>query len=241
MIRIADIHCHVLPCVDDGAKQIEESMALLEVLFQQGVRAVCCTPHLRKGMFETPDEELYEQFEILKEYARVFEKKMHLYLGREYYCNASFLRRVEEGNVIPMGSGNYLLTEFSTRCSKEEAYEYIKLIRKSGYRPLIAHVERVFNLRDLHCVERMIHLGAKIQVNAGSILGREGIRQALWTRKLIKNHLVHVVASDAHDMEDRSPELKKAVTCLRKLVGEVETKNLLYENPLTILNLTRKR
>lgn len=241
MIRIADIHCHILPYVDDGAEQKEESMALLESQFKQGVRVICVTPHLRRGMFETPDEVLFEQFKRLREQARAFKGKIHLYLSREYYCDSSFVQRVEDGHVIPMGNGPYLLTEFSTRYSKEEVYEFIKLIRKAGYRPLIAHVERFPELKDLKCVERMIHLGAKIQVNAGSLLGREGILQALWTRKLIKNHLVHVVASDAHDMETRPPELIKAARYLKKFVGEAETKNLLYENPLTILNLTRRR
>ena len=241
MIRIADIHCHILPYVDDGAEQKEESMALLESQFQQGVRVICVTPHLRRGMFETPDEVVLEQFERMQERARAFEGKMHLYLSREYYCDSSFVQRVEAGNVIPMGNGEYLLTEFSTRYSKEEAYEFIKLIRKAGYRPLIAHVERFPELKDLKCVERMIHLGAKIQVNAGSLLGREGILQALWTRRLIKNHLVHVVASDAHDTETRPPELGKVAKYLKNFVGEAETKNLLYENPLTILNLTRRR
>lgn len=241
MIRIADIHCHILPYVDDGAEQKEESMALLESQYKQGVRVICVTPHLRKGMFETPDEILFEQFERLQECARTFKSKIHLYLSREYYCDSSFIQRVEEGNVISMGTGKYLLTEFSTRYSKLEVYEFIKIIRKSGYRPLIAHVERFPELKDLKCVERMIHLGAKIQVNAGSLLGREGILQALWTRRLVKNHLVHVVASDAHDTENRPAELTKAAKYLRKIVGEAETKNLLYENPLTILNLTRRR
>ena len=241
MIRIADIHCHILPYVDDGAEQKEESMALLESQFQQGVRVVCLTPHLRKGMFETPDEEIFRQFEKMKQSAQVFNRRLHLYLSREYYCDSSFIQRVEEGEVIPMGNGSYLLTEFSTRYSKQEVYEFIKLIRKSGYRPLIAHVERFPLLKDLNCVEKMIHLGAKIQVNAGSLLGREGIRQALWTRKLIKSHLVHVVASDAHDTENRPPELKKAAGYLQRIVGKEETINLLYENPITILNLTRRR
>ena len=58
MIRIADIHCHILPYVDDGAEQLEESISILESQFQQGVRVICATPHLRKGMFETPDEDL---------------------------------------------------------------------------------------------------------------------------------------------------------------------------------------
>ena len=241
MIRIADIHCHILPYVDDGAEQQEESMALLESQLQQGVRVICVTPHLRKGMFETPDEEIYRQFEKLRKRAQAIDRRLHLYLSREYYCDSSFIQRVEEKNVIPMGNGQYLLTEFSTRYSKQEVYEFIRLIRKSGFRPLIAHVERFPALKDLKCVEKMIHLGAKIQVNAGSLLGREGIIQALWTRKLLKDHLVHVVASDAHDTDTRPPELKKAAAYLLKIVGKEETKNLLYENALTILNLTRRR
>lgn len=241
MIRIADIHCHILPYVDDGPGQKEESLALLEELYQQGVRVVCFTPHFRREMFETSDEEVYKQFEYLQERARGFKKKIHLYLAREYYCDPYFIQQVETGNVIPMGNGNYILTEFSPRCSKQEAYGYIKLIRKAGYRPLISNVERFSGLKDLNSVEKMIHLGAKIQVNAGSILGKEGIRQALWTRKLIRNHLVHVVASDTHDSEKRPPEFRKAVKYLTRLVGEVETKNLLYENSITILNLSRKR
>ena len=166
---------------------------------------------------------------------------MHLYLSREYYCDPSFIRRVEAGDVITMGEGQYVLTEFSSRYSDKEIFEYIKLIRKSGFRPLVAHVERYPEVKDLKSVEKMIHLGAKIQVNAGSLLGREGIMQALWARRLIKNHLVHVVASDAHDTESRPPEIGKVARYLKKFVGETETKNLLYENPITILNITRRR
>ena len=139
MIRIADIHCHILPYVDDGAEQKEESIELLKSQFEHGVRVVCCTPHLRKGMFETPDEVIYDQFERLKERARIFKGKMHLYLSREYYCDPSFIRRVEAGDVITMGDGQYVLTEFSSRYSDKEIFEYIKLIRKSGFRPLVAH------------------------------------------------------------------------------------------------------
>lgn len=241
MIRIADIHCHILPYADDGAEQNEESMALLEQSFKQGVRVICLTPHLRKGMYEMQDEDIVRQYETLRKQARIFGGKLHLYLSREYYCDPSFVLRVEQGNVIPMGKGEYLLTEFSTRYSRQEAYEYIKLIRKAGYRPLIAHVERYPQLKDLKCVETMIHLGAKIQVNAGSLLGREGIAQALWARRLIKNHLVHVVASNAHDTGTRMPELGRVARYLTRFVGEAETKNLLYENPVTILNVTRRR
>ena len=240
MIKIADIHCHVLPYVDDGAEQKEVSMELLKEQFAQGVRIVCCTPHLRKGMFETPDEEIYQQFDKLKERARIFHGQMQLYLSREYYCDASFIKRVKTKNVIPMGNSNYLLTEFSTRYTKEQAAEIVQMIRKYGYRPLLAHVERFPELKDLKTIERLIHLGAKIQVNAGSLLGREGLGQALWTRKLIKHHLVHVVASDAHDMESRPPEMDLAAEYLVKKVGSEETKSLLYENAITILNIGRR-
>ena len=141
MIGIADIHCHILPYVDDGAQEKEESRKLLKMQFEQGVRTVCCTPHLRKGMFETPDEEIFEQFERFRERAGALRKRMRFYLSREYFCDSSFISRLERDEVIPLGDSRFLLTEMSSQYSEEQIFDYVKIILKNGYRPLIAHVE----------------------------------------------------------------------------------------------------
>lgn len=237
MTKLVDLHCHILPYVDDGALRSAESDALLEMLFRQGVRVLCATPHLRKGMFETPDEEIRIQFSELQERAAGRSCPMRLFLSREYHCDDLFRERLHAAEVLCLGEGNTLLIEFSSRHSYEKIRDWVSAVLEQGYRPLIAHVERypaLFGNPD-H-VSALIGQGAVIQMNAGSILGREGFRQALWSRKLLKEGLVHVVASDSHDPEDRPPELDACEHYLRKKVGESYTQALLRDNPIQILS-----
>ena len=238
MIRMADIHCHLLPYVDDGAQDLDEALDLLKIQYRQGVRLICFTPHLRKGMFQTPDEDIIRRFEkVYEQAAELFHGKLKLCFSREYFCDSGFMRRVEEDEVIPLGNGNFLLTEFSNRYARQQCLEYVQMVIRHGYRPLIAHVERFTELQSLGSVQRLIKMGAKIQVNAGSLLGREGIKQMIWTRKLLKEGLVHVVASDAHDTDSRPPELAKAATYLEKKLGQNRAEELLWKNPLEILSV----
>lgn len=241
MIGIADIHCHVLPYVDDGAQQKEEAQKMLRMLYKQGVRYLCCTPHLRKEMFETPDEVIKEQFDRMVARSGNPGKRIRFFLSREYFCDDEFILRIEQGKILTLGYSNFLLTELSGRYSKRQIFDYIKIIRNTGYRPLIAHVERCPALDfDTEAVRNLIRMGAKVQVNAGSFLGREGMRQAAWTRRLLKNRLVHVVSSDAHDAEIRLPELDKAAGYLERKYGHEYARRLLRINPLKILNLPRR-
>ena len=241
MKQIADIHCHLLPYVDDGAQDRYEAMELLKMQFRQGVRIICFTPHLRKGMFETPDDEIIEQYEILYEQAaKVFKGRLKLCLSREYYCDSSFIQHLESEEIIPIGHGGYLLMEFSRRYTKQQFFEYVQMVIDHGYRPLIAHVERYPEMQDLQSIQQLIKMGAKIQVNAGSILRREGLKQSLWVKKLIKEGLVHVVASDAHDTQSRPPELGKVAKYLKNKLGEEEANKLLWENQMKILNSKRR-
>lgn len=237
MTKIVDLHCHILPYVDDGALRCEESDELLEMLFQQGVRVLCATPHLRKGMFETPDEEIQAQFADLLKRADRLGERMTLLLSREYHCDDLFRERLEAGNVLCIGAGNTVLMEFSSRHTFEDILSWVEGVRQRGYSPLIAHIERYPALNGSpEKVSALIQSGAKIQMNAGSILGREGFRQALWSKRLLKKSLVHVVASDSHDPELRPPELDACMKVLRKIVGSDDAMALLRDNPIKILS-----
>ncbi len=237
MTKIVDLHCHILPYVDDGALRCEESDELLEMLFQQGVRVLCATPHLRKGMFETPDEEIQAQFADLLKRADRLGERMTLLLSREYHCDDLFRERLEAGNVLCMGAGNTVLMEFSSRHTFKDILSWVEGVRRRGYSPLIAHIERYPALNGSpEKVSALIQSGAKIQMNAGSILGREGFRQALWSKRLLKKSLVHVVASDSHDPELRPPELDACMKVLRKIVGSDDAMALLRDNPIKILS-----
>ena len=240
MKNIADIHCHILPYVDDGAPVAEESQALVEAEYSAGVRTICCTPHLRYGMFETPDQVIKDRFEQLKERTRqaAFPEEIQLFLSREYHADRLLLERLEKDQILPLGNSRNLLLEFSNRHPLEDIHWFIKAVSDAGYRPLIAHAERYRILwESTELAEELISLGAALQMNCSSLLGREGHKQAAYCKKLLKNQLVSVVASDAHDTEDRPPELALAAAHLTRKYGEETAKKLLSENPLNILGL----
>ena len=250
MRQIADIHCHILPYVDDGALRTQESDELVRMQREQGVTAVCCTPHLRKHMFETPDEEIRLRFEqLLKRQGAGSEdasepsagaapSPVRFYLSREYHCDALLLEKLEQGAILPLGEGNFLLSEFSYRHTEAQIREFIRIILSYGFRPLIAHLERYPAIEKPAQAAALIDMGALIQMNASSVVGAEGRRQAAWCKKLLKAGLVHVIASDAHDPSDRPPELAACAALLERRFGNDTADRLLRINPLQILNPT---
>ena len=238
MVPIADIHCHLLPYVDDGAEHASEMEELLLSQAEQGVEVICFTPHLRTGMFTSSDEDVLRRFGQAKEFVHMRDLPIWLYLSREYYCDKTFLERLETGELMTMGRGNTLLMEFSGRYDVDTICGYIRRAIAAGYLPLAAHVERYPAIvSDAGQVERLIDAGAKIQVNAGSLLGREGLRQKLFSWKLLKLGLVDVVASDAHDPRYRPPELRECARKIESKMGQACARKVLWEGPLKILSL----
>lgn len=237
-MRLADIHCHILPYVDDGAEHIEEMEALLASAVEQGIEIICATPHLRHGMFESTDEEIVRQYRRACGYIEEKELPMRLFLSREYFCDDSFLRRLNEKRLIPMGLGNTVLAEFSGRYSAEKIEGCLKKILDAGWTPLIAHVER-YGCLDEKWIGRFVSMGAMIQINAGSVLGREGHRQKKLCWELMRRDLVHVVASDAHDPSFRPNELGLCANKIEHKLGQVYAQKVLWDCPVEILSLNK--
>ena len=233
----ADIHCHIIPYVDDGAQTAQVSEELVEMLYSQGVRTICCTPHQRRGMFETPDDTIREQFEKLKIRAeKAGRGDISFFLSREYHADRLLLKALEQGKVIPYGESNNILLEFSNSHPISDIHWFIRTVQDAGFRPLVAHVERYMQFwESTELAEELTQMGARLQSNCSSVLGREGHRQQAYTKKLLKKRLVYVIASDGHDPEDRPPELDKAAALITRKYGEEYAEQLLCTNPLNIL------
>ena len=233
---LADIHCHLMPYVDDGAYDEEESLALLKQEVEQGVRSICLTPHLRVDMFETSDEEIQRHFDMVRQLAREAALPLELCHSREYHFDRLFRERLEGGRLRPLGAGNTLLVEFGGRHSREEILDAVKMVGEAGYVPLIAHVERYAPLhQEWGFAYTLREFGAMLQLNAGSVLGQEGLRQRLLCRKLLQKNLVTVIASDAHDTRIRTPQLRQCAEHLESKYGRKTAELLLSGNPKAIL------
>lgn len=234
-MTFTDIHCHILPYVDDGAANLDEALELLRLEQRQGVTEICLTPHLRRGMFDSPDEKIREKFSQLRAAAAEQEIPIRLHLSREYYFDSRFRALLRSGKVLPMGR-DVLLTEFGYTSGFDVLRDAAEEILSAGYIPLFAHVERYKPFQDdPECGKILIDMGVLLQINADGVIGREGRKTRLLCQRLLRSGCIHVVASDAHDPELRVPNLEKCADYLEKKIGHPGTQRLMRDNPLAIL------
>ncbi len=237
MLGIYDIHCHILPGVDDGASSMEESVGLMRREYDDGVRSIIVTPHYRLGMFEPKLSRIYRSFWAACDEAAKIAPDLHLYMGCEFHAVMDMTEILKRGERPTMAGSRYVLTEFEEDASFAYLKERVTALRSSGYRPVIAHVERcACLLRDEILIEELSAMGAGIQVNAGSILGDMGRSVRQYCRTLLKDNLVTYIATDAHNLRDRSPNLGECADWLVKKMGPSEAERLLIGNPSVFLD-----
>lgn len=231
MRGIVDVHCHILPGVDDGADSYIEALKLLRAEYEQGVRRVILTPHYRAGYFETDRDVIREHFQELCDRLPSVGIPMKLYLGCEFHRENDMLKMINADSAYTMAETKYVLTEFAGTDDESYINNYVNNLVAGGYRPIIAHIERYPSMRNLQKVEHLIRSGAVIQVNASSILGYEGLRQKGFCKKLLKTGYVHLIGSDAHDLKKRIPCLGECADYLEKKVGKETVRKLMIMNP----------
>ena len=232
---ITDVHCHILPGVDDGAESMNEALKLLRMEYHQGVRTVILTPHYRKEFFETDRKKVTERYRELQKRLGNIGIDIQLHLGCEFHRQDEMIREIQKDPAYTMGGSKYILVEFSHLDEEEIIFRQVTDLIAHGYRPIIAHVERYPAVRSLQQVKRLMDVGAYIQVNAGSVLGLEGFGQKRFCKKLLKAGYVHLIGSDAHDLRRRYPCMDKCQEYLSKKIGIEKTRKIMSENPGRIL------
>lgn len=230
-----DMHCHILPHIDDGADTMEEALAMLRLSGEQGVRTVLLTPHYRRGYFETSRDDVERQFKRLRMCAAGEGIDIELYLGCELYRADGMQKILEADERYCINATRYVLLEFSPNDLADTIWRCTVDLLISGYRPVIAHAERYQAVRDMRFVRKLVDAGAYIQVNAGSILGWNGWAVKRLCRKLLSKELVHLVGSDAHGMQGRVPCIGPCADYLAKKIGSEIVQKLLAENPKAVL------
>ena len=233
-----DIHSHILNGIDDGARTLEEALAILKIEASQGVEHVILTPHYRIGMFEPDMELINQQYSLLKKAVReVWEHEnargsMKLYLGCEFHSNMDMIETLDAKRRPTMAGTRCVLVEFSSIDYFTYMRERCFSLLNNGYRPIIAHAERYDTLRqnNMKHLEELKEIGCLIQINASSILGEDGWLIRRWCHNAIKKNLVHFIASDAHDLSIRRPRMDECYALLKKKYGKSVARRLLIRN-----------
>lgn len=238
-MRLTDIHCHILPGVDDGPDRMEETKAMLRMEYDAGVRTIIATPHYREDMFETPMKRVYQSYMETRELAKA--EGIRLYLGCEYHTCSRMVKDLKKKRRPGMAGSRFVLTEFSAIDQYEKFRRQIYDLIAAGYHPVVAHAERYSCLREQSGrIEELIDLGAYIQINAGAVLGEGGSKIKKFCRQIMEEDLVHFIASDAHGARYRKPNLGTCAEYISKKMGRAYAEKIFCENPVYILEDARK-
>ncbi len=233
-----DLHCHILPGVDDGSPDLEESLAMAEMALRSGVRTIVATPHANQvGRFENYcSPQLEERFRRLRHALAEAHIPLTLLDGMEIFCLEGTVERIAEGRLMGLNGSDYYLVEFGFDADPDWMSDTLEGILALGKTPLVAHPERYFAVQDYPMlVYHWLQRGCRIQANKGSLLGRFGRGPEHTAHLLLAHDMITCVASDAHSAEIRTPHMGEVLELLTDLLDEEAASRLLSVNPRKII------
>ncbi|MBH0076882.1 capsule biosynthesis protein CapC [Pseudoalteromonas sp. SWYJ118] len=230
-----DIHSHILPGIDDGAKDLSDSLALLNIAQNDGITHMVATPHIHIGRFNNSVSQLYSELANLKAQALVNNIGIKLAVAAEVRLDVELMSLVL-GNKLPfigtLNSVNYLLLELPHSHVPQGYDKFINWLAKQNIKVIIPHPERNRDIQvNPFYIDRLKQLGCDFQLTASSIEGAWGETAKNISIDMLKKGLVTYVASDAHSVKRRPPILSKAKKIVSELIGEIEAQNLFFNNP----------
>jgi protein-tyrosine phosphatase len=236
---LIDLHNHLLPGIDDGAKRLEETLQFLRIALTDGVRTVVATPHMKPGVYDNRRVTILESVAMVREAQRGSDTEgVTLLPGAEVYFTADVVRQAKAGELMTVADrGKFLLLELPYQQIPMRVEDTIFQLKILGITPIMAHPERVaYYLEDMERVVTSVRLGALTQVTGASITGRFGSKAREFAHEMLERGLVHVVASDSHDVSYRPPTLSDAVRTVAQICGEAAARRMVEDTPRAILD-----
>src|SRR5690625_1836966 len=218
--RMIDIHSHILPGIDDGAKSEEDSLQMAKQAVEQGIHTMIATPHHKTTSFNNPRESIIMHTNILNKLLQSHDIPLTLLPGQETRINGDFLTDLQKGDILGLNETDYLFVELPFDHVPLYTESMLYDLQMSGYKPIIVHPERNRELLDQpDKLYDLVRKGALTQVTAGSLLGNFGKDVTRFTREIIEHHLTHFIATDAHNVTSRPNNLAEAYDFIQDEIG----------------------
>ncbi len=237
MPAMIDIHNHMLPGLDDGPDGWEETLLMASMAVSDGIEGVVCTPHWAPGLMENTHLRVSEAVETLR--GRLHEEGIALdvYPGAELRLDVGLIGAVRSGRLLSINdTGKYALVELPFVALPQGLEHFIAEFPEHGITPVIAHPERNMHLcRQPERLYEMVRMGALAQLTSDSLLGRYGEEIRDFSIMLLKHDLAHVLATDAHGAQWRSPGLSEARGAVEAIAGKEAADRMVRDVPLAIV------
>ena len=233
-----DIHSHVIPGIDDGARNEAIALEMLAIAKKNGTGHIIATPHYVYGNTRYGFATIIEKCNSLNGLAASAGIDITVYPGCEVFITPELIELYEQGLIGTLADSRYMLVEFPMMSIPPYTDNVLYELQLKGITPIIAHPERYSEIqRKPELLEAYIDRGILIQVNSGSITGSYGRQLKKTVMRLIKEGYVHFIASDAHSNDKRNPDMNKAAAIVEKKFGTKMRDNLFALNPLKIVNI----
>jgi len=219
---MVDIHCHLIPNVDDGPKSWEESLGMARLASEDGIKYAFATPHWLQGSRMAPSPELIrEKVEHLNRLVSGAGLDYRVFPGMEIGMCENLPSLLEAGKVLPLGDSNYILIETPFISIPLGMGKLLFSLKSIGINPVLAHPERNMNIqRKPGIAAEMVEKGALLQINASSLCGGNGEGAKRCSVEFAKMGLIHALASDGHSTEWRPPKMSDGIRALAGIVGD---------------------
>jgi protein-tyrosine phosphatase len=230
-----DLHCHILPNVDDGPRDMTESVEMAKQAFRQGIKTIIATPHHKNEKYENFGQTIFRQVEELNRVLKSENLDLTILPGQETRIFGEMVEGLATGEILPLNQGKYVLVELPSGHVPRYTSQLMFDIQLKGFVPVIVHPERNQEIiENPEVLYQLVKKGALTQVTASSVTGHFGKTIKKFTHQLLEANLTHFIASDAHNTTSRGFKMVEAYGVVEKVFG-IDFVYMLRENAELVL------
>jgi protein-tyrosine phosphatase len=232
-----DLHCHILPGIDDGAADLDMSLAMAKIAANDGIRTIACTPHIYPGLYENTATGIRSAIASLQSEFDKREIPLRLLEGADVHLEPDLAGSIRAGRVPTLAGSRYLLLEPPHHVAPPGFQDAVFKLVVAGYVPVITHPERLTWIED-HYEEfvKLVEMGAWMQLTSGSLTGRFGKSPKYWSERMLDEGMVHIIATDSHHSARRPPLLSEGREAAARRVGANEAEQMVVTRPQGIID-----
>ncbi|WP_052487504.1 tyrosine-protein phosphatase [Gordoniibacillus kamchatkensis] len=215
-----DTHSHIVPYLDDGPRTLNESVSMAELALREGITKVIATPHHANGHFDNDKSKVIAAVNQLNQRLAELKLPVTVIPGQEIHLYRELLDDYLQGKVMTLGGGNYMLIELPSDTIPPYLFELVHELKLLNVQPVIAHPERNRQfVKHPELFAGLVKDGVLGQLTVPSVLGKFGKKTRDFSIHLCKSRMIHLLASDAHDLLHRPPSFRQADEVLSRKVG----------------------
>lgn len=231
-----DLHCHLLPGIDDGATDLEMALRMARIAAADGIHTIACTPHIYPGMYDNDAGGIRAAIAVLQAALDEAGIALRLVEGADAHLVPGLLGEIRAGRIPTLAGSRFLLLEPPHHVAPPRFEEALFELVAAGVVPVITHPERLTWVETHYeLFERLVERGCWMQITAGALTGRFGRRVRYWGERFVGEGRAHLLATDAHHPVRRPPLLAEAREAAARLVGAEEAMHLVITRPAAIL------